>query len=150
MTDEPIEPDEIIPATQDLASLWFAKPSAGPDADQSWITDLGFEITRPSPPVGSVAAGFPGIGFDLLVPDESGRLQLAEAYGPDGAPVAVSTLSGRKVPQALSEAVPVDGRGHDDTSETGHPLTDPPAEGCPGCDGQTSPLILRCTMCGRE
>lgn len=116
-----IEPDEVIPASQVLPLI---EPSAGPDADQSWIEQAGFEVTRPSPPVGSVAAGFPGIGFDLMVPDERGHLQLAEAYGPDGKRRDTSALTGRRVPGTLSEGEESQRKALEEVSEARAALSD--------------------------
>lgn len=114
-TRRPIEPTEIIPISQVLPLI---EPTAGPDADTSWIENAGFKVTRPSPPVGSVAAGFPGIGFDLMVPDaETGRLRLAEAYGPDGQRVAQSRLTGQKAPMPVSEGDRSQGKPTEEVSD---------------------------------
>lgn len=115
--DRPLEPDAIGREIGPFA-----------EADNAWIEAAGFAVTRQSPPVGSVAAGFPGVGFDLMVPDESGHLQLVEAYDADGQRVPESVLTGARAPAALSEAVRDQWRGHDDTD----PAQTAPDPG-PGC-----------------
>lgn len=134
MTGDPIEPDAVLlPADYerlarvDIASAsiaWQGEGGAtsGPDADTSWIEAIGFEVTRKSPPIGSITVGIPGVGFDLLVPDEHGRNQLAEAYDARGQQIARSLLTGRLVPGVLSQAAGSQGKGTDEVS--GAPVTD--------------------------
>lgn len=75
------------------------------DADTSWVEAFGGTVTKPSPPVGSLAIGIPGIGFDLVLPDGT----IAESYGPDGRPLGPGELAVVNLPEIASE--PDDGQG---------------------------------------
>lgn len=108
MTD-PIEPDAI------LLDLGIVRDSELDKND--WIINAGFTVTRDSPPVGSVAAGAVGLGFDLLVPDERGHLQLTEAYDAEGHRVDRSVISGREAPPQALEAKGNKGRGPDGATD---------------------------------
>lgn len=81
--------------------------------DTSWVGAFGGEVTRPSPPVGSIAMGIPGVGFDLVLPDGT----IAESYGPDGRPLGPGALAGAQVPEIASE--PDDGQGKGQNEPTG-------------------------------
>jgi hypothetical protein len=128
MTDEPIEPDEVTPAGSGASLDWTGRAPDADAADTSWIENAGFEVTRQAPPVGSVTIGVPGVGFDLYVPGEHGKV-LAEAYGPDGKQRDRSTLSGAKVPEKALQADESQRKGTDDTSlSEATPTEDPGIE----------------------
>jgi hypothetical protein len=115
--DEPVEPDAILPADTPL-DLGIVRDPTLNRPDHSWIEAMGFEVTRESPPVGSVAAGFVGVGFDLMVPDEYGHLQLTEAYDAEGHRVDRSVISGREAPPQALQAKGNKGRGPEEATES--------------------------------
>jgi hypothetical protein len=83
------------------------------EQDNSWVEAFGGEVTRPSPPVGSIAMGIPGIGFDLVLPDGT----IAESYGPDGRRLGPGELAVVNLPEIASE--PDDGQGKAQNEPTG-------------------------------